>query len=64
MTNILPNSKSWFQSRTIWFGVALTISGILQLIFRQDVDFNAVFEAIIGIISIMLRIITKTEIRD
>lgn len=50
----------WYKSKTFWFGVLVIVIGILEAIMN-DLN-NGISLTAIGIISIILRILTKSEI--
>jgi len=56
-------TKTLIQSRLFWTGIALIITGIGQIMLKQELDVNNVIEAIMGIVTILLRLDTKKAIK-
>jgi len=56
-------TKMLIQSRIFWTGVALIIAGAGQIALKQEINVNYVIEAIMGIVTILLRINTTKAIK-
>ena len=54
------NIKKWYQSKLVWLGILLTISGIIpvvnELLHNKTPDVSAVITAIGGMITVIIRI--------
>jgi hypothetical protein len=60
--------KAWYQSKLVWLGIILTISGALpfvsELVKVQPITPEAVIALVGGILTVILRVwFTDTEIK-
>lgn len=59
------NTKKWYESRTVWFNIIVTITGVISVLQNMDeyVAYTAIFTPILVIGNTILRVwFTETKI--